>query len=214
MTDYLDISRPLRSGIACWPGSREFGIHVERAISDGSESNVSALEMDVHTGTHVDAPLHFLDGGASVGEVGLTPFVGPAYVLDIQDAERIDRRALTAADVPRSTTRLLLRTSNSTDDAFVEGPFREDFAALTLDAAEWAVERRFQLVGIDYLSIQRYGDPYDTHRVLLGAGVCILEGLDLRAAAEGAYMLVCLPLRLTEAEAAPARAILFPEDRL
>jgi arylformamidase len=169
--------------------------------------------MDVHTGTHVDAPLHVLDGGASVEDVGLSPFIGPVYVADIQDTERVHRRALDAAQVPLGTTRLLLRTLNSTDPAYIEGPFRDDFAALTLDAAEWVVERGLRLVGIDYLSIQRFEDSLDTHRVLLRAGVCILEGLDMRNVAAGMYTLLCLPLRLAHAEAAPARAILFPEGR-
>src|SRR5207302_1517819 len=106
------------------------------------------------------------------------------------DADAIGRNELDAARVPDGTTRLLLRTRNSEDDAYSEGPFREDFAALSLDGAEWAVERGLRLVGIDYLSIQRYADSFDTHRVLLGAGLCIVEGLDLRQVAPGPYTLV------------------------
>lgn len=212
MSGYIDISRRLTRDIACWPGSRAFTIHSESAIADGSEANVSALELDAHTGTHVDAPLHFIREGAAIDGVGLDPFVGPAFVADIPGARRIGRAELDAADVPEGTTRLLLRTPNSLDDAFVDGPFREDFAALTIDGAEWAVERGLKLVGIDYLSIQRFEDSFDTHRVLLGAGVCILEGLDLREVTPGSYRLVCLPLRLVGTEAAPARAVLFPAE--
>ena len=151
--------------------------------------------MDVHVGTHVDAPAHFIEGGATLDAVGLDPFLGPAYVAEIDATDRIDAAALEAAEIPDGTERLLLRTRNSSDDAYLHGPFREDFAALTAEGARWVVERGLALVGIDYLSIQRFDDPPDTHRILLGAGVCILEGIDLRAVGEGRYRLVCLRWR-------------------
>lgn len=210
---YFDISRPLREGIAAWPGSPGFRVFVHQSIADGAESNASGIEMDVHVGTHVDAPAHFIQGGATLDGVGLHPFVGPAYVAEIDDTDRIDAGVLEAAEIPVDTERLLLRTSNSRDEAYLDGPFREDFAALTAEGARWVVERGLVLVGIDYLSIQRFGDPPDTHQILLDAGVCILEGLDLRAVGRGSYGLVCLPLPLVGAEAAPARAVLLAGDR-
>ena len=208
MSDYVDISRRLTRGIGAWPGSRGFASHADNSIAGGDEANVSAIEMDVHVGTHVDAPLHFIDGGATLDQVGLDPFIGPAFVAEIRDAARIGGRELDAAGIPDDTTRLLLRTSNSLDDRYVDGPFTEDFAALTLDGAQWVEQRTMKLVGIDYMSVQRFEDSFDTHRVLLGAGICILEGLDLRHVKPGRYELVCLPLHLEGLEAGPARAIL------
>jgi arylformamidase len=208
----FDISRPLQEGIAAWPGSPGFRTFVHQSIADGADSNASGIEMDVHVGTHVDAPAHFIDGGATLDAVGLHPFVGSAYVAQIDATDRIDAAVLEAAGIPDGTERLLLRTANSRDEAYLTGPFREDFAALTADGARWVVERGLVLVGIDYLSIQRFGDQPDTHRILLGAGVCILEGLDLRAVGRGPYRLICLPLPLVGAEAAPARAVLLTGD--
>jgi arylformamidase len=210
---YFDISRPLQEGIAAWPGSPGFRVFAHQSIAEGADANASAIEMDVHVGTHVDAPAHFIQGGATLDAVGLHPFVGPAYVAAIEATGRIDAAALDAAKIPDGTERLLVRTRNSSDETYVHGPFREDFAALTAEGARWVVERGLALVGIDYLSIQRFGDPPDTHRTLLGAGVCILEGLDLRAVGQGHYRLVCLPLPLVGVEAAPARALLLAGDQ-
>lgn len=211
---YLDVSRRLTRGIACWPGSRTFSTYVDSSISGGSEANVTAFEMDAHTGTHVDAPLHFIPEGATVDEIGLEPFVGQARVVDIPECSVIGAQELEAADIPHGVERLLLRTRNSTDDSYIDGPFRDDFAALSLSGAEWVVSRGLRLIGIDYLSIQRFDESFDVHRILLGAGIAILEGLDLRRAAPGDYALICLPLFLVGAEAAPARAILLQGDRL
>jgi arylformamidase len=182
------------------------------SIERGDAANVTQLSMDVHSGTHVDAPCHFIDTGQSIDELGLDPFVGPAVVLDTGPAKEIDGAVLDAAAIPPDTKRLLLRTVNSSQPA--RAPFREDYAALTLDGAEWLVDARdLELVGIDYLSIQRYTEPPDVHQTLLGSGLAILEGLDLRGVAPGAYELVCLPLRLIGVEGAPARAILMSRGR-
>jgi arylformamidase len=179
------------------------------SIERGDEANVTQLSMDVHSGTHVDAPLHFVDVGRSVEELGLGPFVGPAVVLDTGAAKEITAAVLAAAAIPRGTRRLLLRTVNSAQPT--QRPFREDYAALTLDGAQWLVEScDLELVGIDYLSIQRFTEPPDVHRTLLGSGLAILEGLCLQDVVPGAYELVCLPLRLLGVEGAPARAILMP----
>jgi arylformamidase len=134
--------------------------------------------------------------------------IGAALVVDTGPADEIDAAVLDALEVPAGTRRLLLRTRNSARPELREPPFREDFAALTRDGAEWLVERGIGLIGIDYLSIQRFGDPLDTHHVLFRGGVTILEGLWLAHVDPGRYELVCLPLRLAGCEAAPARAVL------
>ncbi len=206
---WWDISLPLDSELPTWPDSPGVQCASRLSIERGDDANVTQLSMDVHSGTHVDAPRHFVETGQSLDELGLDPFVGPAVVLNTGSAEEITATVLAAAAIPRETRRLLLKTMNSEQPT--RGAFREDYAALTLDGAEWLVEAcDLTLVGIDYLSIQRYTEPPDVHRTLLGSGLAILEGLCLTDIAPGAYELVCLPLRLVGVEGAPARAILMP----
>jgi len=197
---------PLHSGTPVWPGSPGFASSAHLALADGDIANATLIEMDVHCGTHVDAPRHFVEEGAALHQVGLGPFVGPAWVADAVGHRVIDAELLESLDIPSDTTRLLLRTDNSFGPR--EAPFREDFVALTADGAQWVVDRGLALVGIDYLSIQLFHDPPDTHRILLGAGVVILEGVDLGHVHAGYWTLLCLPIHLVGVEAAPARAVL------
>ena len=139
----------------------------------------------------------------------LEAFVGPAVVIDLRDADAVGPDELAGAGIPEGTERLLVRTRNS-GLLRPDEDFREDFVGLTLEGASWIAGRGFRLVGTDYLSIQRFGDDPETHRVLMRAGVAILEGLDLSVVEPGEYRLTCLPLRLYGSEAAPARAILEP----
>jgi arylformamidase len=207
---WRDISLPLDSNLPIWPGSPGVLTTSRESIKHGDMANVTQLSMDVHTGTHVDAPRHFIDAGSSVDELGLSPFVGPALVLDTGLAREITATVLAAASIPEGTERLLLRTVNSS--RAIQATFDEGYAALTLDGAGWLAGRQLRLVGIDYLSIQCYTEPPDVHSVLLDSGLAILEGLCLRGIAPGAYELVCLPLHLVGVEAAPARAILMPPN--
>lgn len=203
----IDISVALHSDMPVWPGSSGVLIHQARAIAAGDPANESKLEMNVHCGTHVESPLHFIDGGSRMDSVSLDTLVGPARVEHIRDAVSIGPDELAA--VPDGTERLLLRTKNS-ELWHTAGPFREDFVALTLDGARWIAERGIRLVGVDYLSVQRWGDDPETHRVLMRAGVTILEGIDLSDAPAGEYRMTCLPLKIETTEASPARAILEP----
>jgi arylformamidase len=175
-------------------------------ISDGADANASKLTMDVHVGTHVDAPLHFVDDGENLEAVGLDPFLGPAQVIDLRGTKRIGAADLDAAGVDDETARLLIRAQPNA--LWFTEPFDADFPALTADGASWIADRSMRLVGIDYLSIQRFEDGPETHQILLRGGTCILEGLDLSATDPGHYDLICLPIRLLEAEAAPARALI------
>lgn len=208
----VDISMPLDARTPVWPGSPGFASYAHSSLKAGDVANATLIEMDVHCGTHVDAPRHFVEDGTTLEAVGLRPFVGPAWLADAVGHAAIDAPLLEALDVPRETTRLLLRTDNSY--ARREVPFREDYVALTTDAAQWVVDRGLELIGIDYLSIQRFHDPPDTHQLLLGAGTVILEGVDLHDARPGRWTLMCLPLHLVGAEAAPARALLLEEGWL
>ena len=204
----IDISIALREGMICWPGSA--GVRLERTLdlAKGDPVNNSRLTCDVHAGTHVDAPLHHLVGGADAASLALEAMVGPVVVADLPDAGQVTATALEKLELPATIERLLLRTRNSGAGAAGRTTFSTDYVALTADAAAWVVERRLRLVGIDGPSIQRFHDGPETHRVLLAAGVVIVEGLDLAQVAAGDYELLCLPLRLVGSEGAPARAVL------
>lgn len=205
MTDPIDISLELHPDMPVWPGSSGLAIRQTRTIATGNPANESKIEMDVHCGTHVEAPLHFIDGAEPMSSIPLSVLVGPARVEHVPTADAIGPHEL--GGVPPATERLLLRTKNS-DRWGLGGPFRQDYVALTLEGAQWIAEHGIRLVGVDYLSVQRWGDHPETHRVLMRAGVAILEGIDLSGAPPGDYRLTCLPLRLATTEASPARAIL------
>ena len=206
--ELIDISVRLHGRMPIWPGS--VGIHVERtrSFSTGDAVNVSRLDMDVHCGTHVESPLHFIDGGAPLESFPLEVYVGPAHVAHLPDTEVIGPRELEAAGIPDGTERLLLRTRNSTLWEDGAAPFRADYTALSPAGAAWVVERGIRLIGADYLSVQRFADGPQTHEVLMLGGLVILEGINLSGVEPGPYRLVCLPLRLAGVEAAPARAVL------
>jgi arylformamidase len=212
MTPHLiDISMPLNASTPIWPGSPGFSSRSHLSLASGDVANATLLGLDAHCGTHVDAPRHFVPAGATIDEVGLAALVGGAWVVDVSGTAAIDAAALEACGVPDGTQRLLLRTDNASWPSMGHVPFHEDYVALTPDAARWVVQRGIRLVGIDYLSIQRYADPPDVHEILLQAGVLILEGLNLQEATAGSWTLVCLPLSVTGIEAAPARAVLLED---
>jgi arylformamidase len=207
--EIFDISVPLSRDVPIWPGSVGFALSRVSSIEAGDPATVSRLDCDVHTGTHIDAPAHFVLGGSLVEDVALTDMVGPCLVVGLPAVETIDAQQLERLSLPADTRRLLFHTRNSELWARKVSEFRRDYVALTADAARWIVDREIALVGIDYLSIQRYGDEPTTHEILLEDGVVILEGLNLSRVPAGSYFLVCLPLRLGNAEAAPARAVLL-----
>jgi arylformamidase len=210
MTDVIDISIPLANGMPSWPGDVPFEHAFTERIADGSDANVSRIATSVHIGTHVDAPLHFVDGGGAVEGLGLDVLIGPARVADLPGIPTITAEDLAALAIPPGTRRLLLHTDNSALWDDMDAGFQEEFVALKPDAAQWVVEHGIELLGVDYLSVQHYQDGPETHQILLGAGVVIIEGLDLRAVSPGRYELICLPLKLAGAEGAPARAVLRP----
>ena len=212
MSTLIDISVPIHGAMPTWPGSTGYRSHRTKEIARGAAANVSQLDMDVHCGTHVEAPLHFLADGGPIGGIPLERFFGPALVADLGEVDSITVAVLDAAAVPDGTERLLLKTGNSKLWRSETGAFRADYAALTKEAAEWVAHRGVKLVGIDYLSIQRYDDDPETHRVLMRSGVAILEGLDLAAVTSGEYTLVCLPLSIAALEATPVRAVLVRAD--
>jgi len=206
----LDVTVPLVPGsVPLYPGDTDLQVGLHQSRASGDPANVSRLVCSAHCGTHVDAPSHFLEGAAGIETVPLDALVGPAVVVDATGVTgHIDAAAVTAMQPPPGTDRMLFRTSNSR--LWDRPRFTEDFVAMTPDGAQALVDRGVRLVGIDYLSIAPYEEPAPTHEVLLRAGVVIVETLDLRAAAPGAYHLICLPLLVPGADGAPARALLAP----
>jgi arylformamidase len=199
----IDISVPVHPGMVVYEGDPD--VHLERVISiaDGAAANISRLELGVHTGTHVDAPVHFIEGAAGVDSLLLETLVGTAHVVDATEVEDVlDDAALRSLALPDHAERLLFKTRNS--QLWELDEFFNDFVRLSGPGAQYVIERGVRLVGIDYLSV---GDE-EAHVALLGAGVVPLEGLDLRGVEPGEYRLVCLPLRLVGADGAPARAVL------
>lgn len=207
---FIDISLPLQEEVPIWPGSVGFHIARTMRMEDGDPANVSRLDCDVHVGTHVETSLHFIPGGRPVDTVPLDILIGPAWVGYLPNAKAIGAVELEALGLPRDTRRLLLRTSNSELWKAGTRSFRQDYVGLTPDAARWVVEHGIRLLGTDYLSVAAFSELVETHRILMSAEVVILEGLDLSEVSPGAYELICLPLKLVGAEAAPARAVLRP----
>jgi arylformamidase len=203
----IDISVPNGPSQHVYPGDPVPLVEQARAIRDGDVCNLSLLTMGSHTGTHVDAPYHFIDGGPRLGDVALDRMVGEALVADLRGRTAVDADALAHAAL-RHGDILLCLTDNSARWAAPD--FQRDFTYLTRDAADLLVERGVRAVGIDYLSIEQFGSPdFPVHHRLLGAGVFIIEGLDLRTVEPGRYTLVCLPLKFPDLDGAPARAVLL-----
>jgi arylformamidase len=211
MTGWQDISVPVRHGMVSFEGDPHVQLGLAVSMANGAPCNISRLDFGVHSGTHIDAAVHFIDGAAGIESIALDVLVGPAIVADVRAVEgHFDRAAIEGLAIPEGTERLLFRSRNSA--LWAEPSFVSSFSALTADGARVLVDRGIRLVGIDYLSIAPFGDPTPTHLVLLGAGVVIVEGLDLRATEPGAYDLVCLPLLIPGSDGGPARAIVRPRS--
>jgi arylformamidase len=203
-----DITLTVTPEMVVWPGDPPVNMQRISSIASGDSSNVTQISMSCHTGTHVDAPDHFLNNGKTVENLSLDLLVGRVYVLHLPDVNLITASILMDADIPPRTRRLLFKTRNSDFWANGNKEFQTDFVGLSVDAAELLVDRNVKLVGIDYLSIAPYKMGKQVHTILLDAGVVVLEGLDLSRVSQGRYTLHCLPLKLGGAEGAPTRAVL------
>ena len=204
-----DISLTISPSLPVWPGDPPVKMPLTESMETGAEYNLTRLDISAHTGTHVDAPHHFLNDGRTVESLALDVLTGPCYVVQLpDDVDEISAEVLERIPLAAGTTRILFGTRNSKFWAQGETRFQEDFVAISEDGAEWLVERGIKLVGVDYLSVAPYSDSVPTHRVLLQAGIIALEGLNLAQVPRGFYDLYCLPLKLAGADGAPARAIL------
>jgi arylformamidase len=205
MASIHDVTVPLSPGLPTYPGDPSFEIEPIDAVAS-APFRLSRMSLATHTGTHVDAPGHFLPGGATVDSLRLEILMGKARVVEILARERVDRSDLEAQDL-RDDLRVLLKTRMS--GQMLKPGFQEDHVYLSGDAAAYLVQAGLKLVGFDYMSVDRFGTTeFPAHRALLGAGVVILEGLDLSQVEPGEYDMSCLPLRVAGGDGAPARVIL------
>jgi arylformamidase len=206
---WIDVSVRLHNGMVHWPNDPPISITRHRSIEAGDNANVSQISMGSHTGTHMDGPLHFIPGEVGVDDMELEATIGPARVLEIEDPVAVRVGELKRHDIEPGE-RILLKTLNSPRCWQTDG-FVEDFVYIPHEAAEFLASVPIRLVGVDYLSVGGYKrDGALTHGALLGAGIWIIEGLDLTPVTAGDYELVCLPLRIYQSDGAPARAILRP----
>lgn len=209
MTIY-DISVTISPSLPTWPGDPGLKLEQFESMDEGAHANVTSISTSLHLGTHVDAPHHFLNDGRTVENLPLDVLTGPCYVVQLPDGiDAITEEVLARTEINSDMKRILFGTSNSHHWAHNESKFQEDFVAITEDGAQWLVEHGVKLVGVDYLSVAPFGDSEGTHKVLLNAGVVIVEGLNLSKVVRGFYDLYCLPLKIAGADGAPARAILI-----
>ncbi len=201
-TEWIDISVPIYAGMVHWPDDPSIEIDAITHLERGDVCTVSVLKLGAHTGTHIDAPAHFLPGGSGTHAVPLHSLIGHARVIEIKDRDAIKAAELRQHNLGPSE-RLLFKTLNS-QRCWNSPQFVSQFTAISEDAASYLAELKIMTVGIDYLSV---GNP-EVHRILLGAGITIVEGLNLAEVSPGHYDLVCLPLKILGGDGAPARALL------
>lgn len=200
-----DITVPLSPELPVYPGDPPFDARPWSSIAGGESSNVTHLNLGTHSGTHLDAPRHFVQNGMPVDQLPLDLLVGKALVLELAGIKLIGRKELERLRI-KGVERLLLKTDNS--ELWSRSGFSQDYCALALDGARYLLDCGVRLVGIDYLSIESFGGDGEVHRLLLGNGVVILEGLALADVTPGEYELICLPLKLKGGDGAPVRALL------
>ena len=214
MTEWIDVTVPIRHGMVHWPDNPP--IVVERVMDQarGNVANVSKISLGVHTGTHVDAPIHFDSDAKGVETVPLDALFGAARVVAIKDKKQVTVAELQDANV-KAGERILLKTRNSRA-AWKKSPvFVKDAVHISVEAAHWLASRKVMTVGIDYLSVGGFTakNGPEIHETLIAAGVWIIEGLDLTNAPEGPCDLICLPIKIAGSDGAPARALVRPKKR-
>lgn len=206
---FIDISVTLKDGMVHWPSDPPVKIKRSRDINKGDRANVSHISMGSHTGTHMDAPLHFIRKGKGLDRMPLKATVGPARVISIKDRESIKPEELKKHKIKRGE-RILFKTLNSSR-CWKTTTFKKDFVYIPEETAKYLAKKGVRTVGIDYLSVGGFRkDGMETHLALLQAGIWLIEGLDLSKAKQGRYHLICLPLKVLNSDGAPARAVLRP----
>jgi len=201
-----DVSMTIEKDMISWPGDGPVIVDRVRSMEDGERLNLSRLDLGAHTGTHIDAPVHFLKGAGGVDTLPLEVLMGPAFVIHISGVRAIGISHLQRANVPPGTARLLIRTDNG--KLLQQPEFSRDFSFITPEGAGYLIDSGIRLVGIDYLSVAEFGHGEAVHRALLSEGIVIVEGLSLGDVPPGAYRMTALPLKIKGCDGAPARVVL------
>ena len=202
---FHDISLKLSGETVRWVTAAPFELEERRRMSKGDPNNSSALNMSVHSGTHIDAPFHFVADGNTIDQLPVERFIGPALVYAVE-AERYITKEHVAGIRLDGATRVLFKTRNSA--LLHKQEYDPDFVAFSVEAAQSLVELGVELVGLDYLSVAHADEQVPVHRAFLDHGVVLLEGVDLSEVAPGRYELMCLPIPLGDSDGAPCRAVL------
>lgn len=204
---WIDISVTIKSGMVHWPDNPEIKVGKMLDMERGDVCNVSTLSLGSHTGTHMDAPRHFFRDGKTLDRMPLEATIGPARVIEIKDREAVKVEEIRNARI-KAGERILFKTRNSRQ-AWKTDEFDEDFVYISRDAAAFLARAKVMTVGIDYLSVGGFKkDGVETHHALLGAGIWVIEGLNLGKIKPGRYELCCLPIKVLDSDGAPARALL------
>jgi len=210
-----DLTVPLTNDMASYPGDPGVQITDWSSLANGDSANVTRLNFGAHSGTHVDAPAHFIEGAAKSESLALESLIGEAEVIDVPDSCLSIGKEFVSDVYESGISRVLFKTRNSKFWQEYATEFRQDFTYLELEAAEYLAEQGVKLVGIDYLSIEQFGQKqHPTHLALLSRGIVIVEGLNLTGISAGRYELICLPMRIRsgQGDGAPARAVLRTID--
>ena len=203
---FIDVTVPLDADLPTYPKNLPFTLEATQRIAAGASSNVSALHMSAHAGTHVDAPRHFFDDQPGVEALPLDLLIGIARVIEVPSTGGVTADDLAAVHLANDV-RVLIKTRNSV--LWGSQAFHADYVGVTESGARHLVERGVKVVGVDYLSVELFKTPgAPAHHVLLGAGTIVIEGLNLRGVAPGVYDMFCLPLRVVGSDGAPARVVL------
>ncbi len=211
-----DISIPIRPDMPIWPGDPSPVVRSIASISAGDIANLTQIAMSVHTGTHIDAPKHFIDSGKTVDQIPIDKLIGEVLVMVINDREKVITEKVLKSHPNRAllekAKKVLFRTRNSSLWHAFPDAFHQDYVGIDTSGANYLNLLELDLIGVDYLSIAPYEETEAPHKILLGSETVLLEGLDLSKVPSGIYELFCLPLMIHECEGAPARVILIDKD--
>ncbi len=208
-TKWIDITMEISNRLVHWPGDPPVSIEKVNDMEKGAANNIAKMNMGSHTGTHIDAPRHFIRDGVTISRMPLNQMIGTARVIEIRHPRYITPEELRENDI-RQSERILFKTRNSSRN-WSEQPFDENFVSISKEAADFLAQKALKVIGIDYLSVGGFKDDGTyIHRTLLGSGAWLVEGLNLSGVKPGKYLLNCLPLKLEPGDGAPARAILKP----
>lgn len=209
MDDWIDVTYPIEVGMPHWPGQPPVSLERVSDMQQGDSANVSVLKLSLHTGTHMDAPLHFLKEDKDITHAPLEAMFGSLRIAYVPGVDTVHTEDVEKFEERLGELRgghLFFKTDNSKRNWLNES-FTQDYVAVAPDAARYLADKNIGLVGMDYLSVAPFKDTTPTHQILLGAGVWVVEGLDLRGVEEGQYEMVALPLKVSGGEASPARVL-------